>query len=81
MALFGAAWRIANAVRMLPQAMFGGALPVLTAATAEGSGNVASRFDRVLSICAAVTAATLALLAGPVLRLTSRPNTPPVPPR
>ena len=73
-ALFGAAWRIGNAVRMLPQAMFGGALPVLTAATADGSGNVASRFDRVLSTGRAVTAAMLALLAGPVLRVTYGPN-------
>lgn len=73
-ALFGAAWRIGSAVRMLPQAMFGGALPVLTAATAEGSRSVASRFDRILSVAAAAAAAALAVLAGPILRVTYGAN-------
>jgi len=70
-ALFGAAWRIGGVVRMLPQAMFGGALPVLAAATGrEGSGNVAFRFERVLSVSAALAAAALAVFAGPILRVT-----------
>jgi O-antigen/teichoic acid export membrane protein len=70
-ALFGAAWRIGSVVRMLPQAMFGGALPVLAAATGrEGSGNVAFRFERVLSVSAALAAAALAVFAGPILRVT-----------
>jgi O-antigen/teichoic acid export membrane protein len=70
-ALFGAAWRIGSLVRMLPQAMFGGALPVLAAATGrEGSGNVAFRFERVLSVSAALAAAALAVFAGPILRVT-----------
>jgi O-antigen/teichoic acid export membrane protein len=70
-ALFGAAWRIGSIVRMLPQAMFGGALPVLAAtARQEGSENVAFRFERVLSISAGIAATGLAVFAGPVLRLT-----------
>jgi O-antigen/teichoic acid export membrane protein len=56
---------------MLPQAMFGGALPVLAAtARQEGSENVAFRFERVLSISAGIAATGLAVFAGPVLRLT-----------
>src|SRR5262249_27351805 len=72
-ALFGAAWRIVSLVRMLPQAIFGGALPVLAAAR-EGFADVARRFDRVLSVSAAVAAAGLAVFASPVLRATYGPD-------
>jgi O-antigen/teichoic acid export membrane protein len=69
-ALFGAAWRIAGIVRMVPQAAFGGALPVLTQASESArSRTVASRFDRVLSVSAAVAAVALAVFAGPIVRL------------
>jgi O-antigen/teichoic acid export membrane protein len=66
--MFGAAWRIGAAVRMVPQAMFGGALPVLSAETARGGSDVARRFERISSVGASIAAAVLVVFAGPILR-------------
>ena len=55
---------------MLPQAAFGGALPVLAQLAARGALNsVRSRFEGALRNAAAIAATAVALLAAPIIRL------------
>jgi O-antigen/teichoic acid export membrane protein len=75
--LFGAASRFGSVARLAPQAVFAGALPVLShehgrdRASAE---RVFHTFDRVLVAAAALMAIGCALLAVPVLRLVYGPS-------
>jgi O-antigen/teichoic acid export membrane protein len=70
--LFGAASRFGSVARLAPQAVFAGALPVLShehgrdRASAE---RVFHTFDRVLLVVSAAIAVGCALFAAPVLRL------------
>lgn len=70
--LFAAASRFGTVARLVPQAVFAGALPVLShehgrdPASAE---RVFHRFDRILLAASAAIAAACALFAAPVLRL------------
>jgi O-antigen/teichoic acid export membrane protein len=75
--LFGAASRFGSVARLVPQAVFAGALPVLSQehgrdrAAAE---RVFQTFDRVLLAGSAALAAGCALCAAPVLRIVYGPS-------
>ena len=75
--LFGAASRFGSVARLAPQAVFAGALPVLShehgrdRASAE---RVFHTFDRVLLVVSAAIAVGCALFAAPVLRLVYGPS-------
>jgi O-antigen/teichoic acid export membrane protein len=70
LASFGAATKIGNLVRMLPQAAFAGALPVLASEVQRGDADaVRSRFDDLLLWFAGTAAVGLAIFAGPVIRV------------
>jgi O-antigen/teichoic acid export membrane protein len=70
--LFGAASRFGSVARMAPQAVFAGALPVLShehGRDRESAERVFHTFDRVLIAGAAAGAIASAMFAAPVLRL------------
>lgn len=70
-ALFGAAQRLGNLVRILPQSAFAGALPVLAREVMRGQPErVRSTFDRVVFAFAVVASAGMAMLAPLIIRLT-----------
>jgi O-antigen/teichoic acid export membrane protein len=69
-ALFGAAQRFANLVKLLPQSAFAGALPVLSRDVHAGAAErVRISFERTIAAFAIASAAGLALLAPLVVRL------------
>jgi O-antigen/teichoic acid export membrane protein len=71
LAAFGAASRIAGLARILPQAAFAGALPVLSYEARLGtSESVRARFDRTLFAFAVAAASAIALLAAPLVSWT-----------
>ena len=70
--LFGAASRFGNVARLAPQAVFAGALPVLSHEHGRDRASAARVFqtmDRILIVLSASIAAGCALFASPVLRL------------
>jgi O-antigen/teichoic acid export membrane protein len=70
LALFGAAWRIGLAARFVPQAAFGGGLPVLVEeASAGATTTTGRRFERALGLFAIGAALLLIVLGGPIARL------------
>jgi O-antigen/teichoic acid export membrane protein len=71
LAAFGAASRIGGLARILPQAAFAGALPVLSYEARLGtSESVRARFDRTLLAFAVAAASAIALLAAPLVSWT-----------
>jgi O-antigen/teichoic acid export membrane protein len=71
LALFGAASRIGNLVRMVPHAAFAGALPVFAHEVQRGDADpVRSRFDDLLRRFSIGAGAGIALLAGPIIHAT-----------
>jgi O-antigen/teichoic acid export membrane protein len=69
-AAFGVAARIGNLARMLPQAAFAGALPVLSQEARDGSDRLRVRFDRMLAAFSMVTALAIAGFAQPIIAST-----------
>jgi O-antigen/teichoic acid export membrane protein len=71
-AVFSAAWRVVSAVRLLPHAALGGALPVL-ASNAKGGRSpdhdTAGRFERALATFAMGCAIVLTVGAAPILAI------------
>ena len=75
--LFAAASRFGSVARLAPQAVFAGALPVLShehARDRAAAGQVFKTFDRVLLAGSAAAAIACALFAAPVLRLVYGPS-------
>ena len=69
---FGAASRVGRAVRLAPQAILGGALPVLSreyAVDRSGAHAVSHALDRALNALSLCGAIALVLLAAPLMRL------------
>ena len=70
-AAFGVASRIGGLVRMLPQAAFAGALPVLSHEARHGASDaVRTRFDRTLLAFALASASIVILFATPIVSWT-----------
>jgi O-antigen/teichoic acid export membrane protein len=70
-ALFGAAQRLGNFARLLPQSAFAGALPVIAGDIARGeSAGARERFDRIVIGFAVLSSAALALFAPLLIRVT-----------
>jgi O-antigen/teichoic acid export membrane protein len=70
-AAFGVASRIGGVVRMLPQAAFAGALPVLSHEARHGAGDrVRIRFDRTLAAFVVIAAAVVTVFAAPIVSWT-----------
>ncbi len=70
--LFAAAARIGRVTRLVPQAMFAGALPVLShdySRDPDEAGRVFRTFSRLILVFATLSAAACALLAAPLLAL------------
>jgi O-antigen/teichoic acid export membrane protein len=68
LAAFGAAARIGGLARLVPQAAFAGALPVLTQEAVQGSRNgLRGRFDRTLVAFSLAAAAVIVTVAGPIV--------------
>ena len=75
--LFAAASRFGSVARLAPQAVFGGALPVLShehGRDRPGAERLFHTFDRVLLVLSAAIAAGCALLAAPMLRIVYGPS-------
>ena len=71
LAAFGVAARIGGLARVLPQAAFAGALPVLShEARIGGADDVRTRFDRILLAFALAAASVVVLFAGPAVSWT-----------
>ena len=71
LAAFGVAWRVGGLVRMLPQAAFAGALPVLSHEARRGASDaVRARFDRTLLVFALASASMVIVLAAPLVSWT-----------
>jgi O-antigen/teichoic acid export membrane protein len=71
LAAFGVAWRFGGLVRMLPQAAFAGALPVLSHEARRGASDaVRARFDRTLLAFALASASMVIVLAAPLVSWT-----------
>ncbi len=73
LAWFGAASRLGGVAKIVPHALFGAALPSLSAERGTVDGRPRSlwrRFEPLLFGLTLVMAATLAVLAGPLLRMT-----------
>jgi len=69
---FGAASRVGRAVKLAPQALFAGALPVLTheyGRDRSGARHVSRSLDRALVALSIAAAAAMALFAAPLMRL------------
>ena len=70
-AAFGVASRIGGVVRMLPQAAFAGALPVLSHEAKRGATDlVRVRFERTLLAFVITAASVLVIAAGPIVSVT-----------
>jgi O-antigen/teichoic acid export membrane protein len=70
-AAFGVASRIGGVIRMLPQAAFAGALPVLSNEARHGAGDrVRIRFDRTLAAFVVSAAAVVTVFAAPIVSWT-----------
>jgi O-antigen/teichoic acid export membrane protein len=70
-AAFGVAARLGGVVRMLPQAAFAGALPVLSHEVRQaGPDRVRAVFDRALAAFIVAAAAVVAVFAGPIVART-----------
>jgi O-antigen/teichoic acid export membrane protein len=66
-AAFGVAWRFGGLIRMLPQAAFAAALPVLSHEARRGASDTARAFERLLRAFAVASALMVIGLAAPLV--------------